>query len=121
MLVREAKRLNIPVFAMVDTCCDPTDIDYVIPANDDAAKSIELILTLMCNAIAEGLEERKLEKEKDDEQAADDEARTERREGKPRIRKSVKVAQAGQQEFDAEPAQAPQAEEEQPAKEVAEE
>lgn len=119
--VREAKRLNIPVFAMVDTCCDPTDIDYVIPANDDAAKSIELILTLMCNAIAEGLEERKLEKEKDDEQAADDEARTERREGKPRIRKSVKVAQAGQQEFDAEPAQAPQAEEEQPAKEVAEE
>lgn len=119
--VREAKRLNIPVFAMVDTCCDPTDIDYVIPANDDAAKSIELILTLMCNAIAEGLEERKLEKEKDDEQAADDEARTERREGKPRIRKSVKVAQAGQQEFDAEPAQAPQAAEEQPAKEVAEE
>ena len=42
--VKEAKRLNIPVFAMVDTCCDPTDIDYVIPANDDATKSIAVIL-----------------------------------------------------------------------------
>ncbi len=63
--VKEAVRLNIPVIAMVDTCCDPTPIDYVIPANDDATKSIELIMDVMCKAINEGLEERKLEKEKE--------------------------------------------------------
>ena len=63
--VKEANRLNIPVFAMVDTCCDPTTIDYVIPANDDAAKSIECIMNVLCAAIAEGLEERKLEKDKE--------------------------------------------------------
>ena len=63
--VKEANRLNIPVFAMVDTCCDPTTIDYVIPANDDAAKSIECIMNILCAAIAEGLEERKLEKDKE--------------------------------------------------------
>ncbi len=63
--VKEANRLNIPVFAMVDTCCDPTPIDYVIPANDDAAKSIECIMNVLCKAIQEGLEERKLEKDKE--------------------------------------------------------
>ena len=66
--VKEAARLNIPVFAMVDTCCDPTPIDYVIPANDDATKSIELIMDILCKAIEEGLAERKLEKEKESEQ-----------------------------------------------------
>ena len=65
--VKEANRLNIPVFAMVDTCCDPTPIDYVIPANDDAAKSVECILNVVCAAIQEGLEERKLEKDKEAE------------------------------------------------------
>lgn len=63
--VKEAKRLNIPVIAMVDTCCDPTPIDYVIPANDDAAKSISLIVDLIAKAVQEGLEERKLAKEKE--------------------------------------------------------
>ena len=63
--VKEAKRLNIPVFAIVDTCCDPTDIDYVIPANDDASNSIAVILTAICAAVAEGTEERRLEKEKE--------------------------------------------------------
>ena len=63
--VKEANRLNIPVFAMVDTCCDPTPIDYVIPANDDATKSIECVLNVLCAAIQEGLEERKLEKDKE--------------------------------------------------------
>ena len=63
--VHEAKRLNIPVFAMVDTCCDPTPIDFVIPANDDASKSIALIVDVMAKAIEEGLEERKAEKEKE--------------------------------------------------------
>ncbi len=67
--VKEAKRLNIPVFAMVDTCCDPTSIDYVIPANDDASKSIALILDVVTAAIAEGLTERKAEKEKEGEAA----------------------------------------------------
>ena len=65
--VKEANRLNIPVIAMVDTCCDPTPIDYVIPANDDAAKSIEYIIATLCAAIEEGLNERKLEKEKEAE------------------------------------------------------
>ncbi|MBQ6199640.1 MAG: 30S ribosomal protein S2 [Bacteroidales bacterium] len=71
--VKEAVRLNIPVIAMVDTCCDPTPIDYVIPANDDATKSIELIMDVMCKAINEGLEERKLEKEKEAEAAPEEE------------------------------------------------
>ncbi len=72
--VKEAARLNIPVIAVVDTCCDPTPIDYVIPANDDSTKSIELIMDVMCKAINEGLEERKLEKEKDVEAAPAPEA-----------------------------------------------
>lgn len=60
--VKEAKRLGIPVFAMVDTNSDPHDIDFVIPANDDAGKSIELILGSLCESMKEGLEERKIEK-----------------------------------------------------------
>ncbi len=63
--VREAKRLSIPVFAMVDTCCDPTPIDFIIPANDDASKSISIVVETMVKAIQEGLEERKAEKEKE--------------------------------------------------------
>lgn len=60
--VAEANRLGIPVFAMVDTNSDPTNIDFVIPANDDASKSIEVVLDAVCAAMAEGLEERKAEK-----------------------------------------------------------
>src|SRR5512137_1404097 len=63
--VREAKRLGIPVFAMVDTNSDPSDIDFPIPANDDASKSISLIIELLCQAIEEGLNERKNEKDKE--------------------------------------------------------
>ena len=66
--VREAHRLGIPVFAIVDTNSDPNGIDYVIPANDDAKDSVEIILETVCAAIAEGLEERKAEKA--DEKAA---------------------------------------------------
>jgi small subunit ribosomal protein S2 len=73
--VREANRLSIPVFAMVDTCCDPSMIDYVIPANDDATKSIEVILDAMCAAIVEGLAERKLEKDKEGGDDEDGETR----------------------------------------------
>ena len=60
--VREANRLGIPVFAIVDTNSDPSNVDYVIPANDDATKSVEVILDACCAAMAEGLEERKAEK-----------------------------------------------------------
>jgi len=63
--VREAKRLGIPVFAMVDTNSDPSDIDFPIPANDDASKSIAIIVDVLCKAIEEGLNERKLEKDKE--------------------------------------------------------
>ncbi|HIZ85660.1 MAG TPA: 30S ribosomal protein S2 [Candidatus Coprenecus stercoravium] len=65
--VKEANRLGIPVIAVVDTCCDPTPIDYVIPGNDDAAKSVSTILDALCGAVKEGLEERKLEKDKEEE------------------------------------------------------
>ncbi|MEI7505144.1 MAG: 30S ribosomal protein S2, partial [Paludibacter sp.] len=60
--VKEAKRLGIPVFGIVDTNSNPNDIDFVIPANDDATKSVDVILTAMVAAIQEGLEERKVEK-----------------------------------------------------------
>jgi small subunit ribosomal protein S2 len=63
--VREAKRLGIPVFAMVDTNSDPSEIDFPIPANDDASKSISLIVDILCQSIDEGLNERKTEKEKE--------------------------------------------------------
>jgi len=63
--VREANRLNIPVFAMVDTNSDPRDIDFPIPSNDDASKSISLIINFVTESIAEGLSERKMEKEKE--------------------------------------------------------
>ena len=61
--VQEANSLGIPVFGIVDTNSNPNDIDYVIPANDDASKSIDIILTAVTAAIQEGLQERKLEKE----------------------------------------------------------
>jgi len=62
--VAEAKKLNIPTFAIVDTNSNPKLVDFPIPANDDASKSIELITSIMTNAIAEGLSERKLDKDK---------------------------------------------------------
>jgi small subunit ribosomal protein S2 len=61
--IKEAQKLNIPIFAMVDTNSDPRQVDYVIPANDDASKSIDKVLTHVTNAIANGLSERKSEKE----------------------------------------------------------
>lgn len=62
--VAEARKLNIPTFAIVDTNANPNEIDFPIPANDDASKSIQIIVKLMIEAIQEGLEERKLEKDK---------------------------------------------------------
>ena len=80
--VREANRLGIPVFGVVDTNSDPSNIDFVIPANDDAKDSVEVILNACCAAIAEGLEERKAEKA--DEKAADAQAEAEAEEARPR-------------------------------------
>lgn len=89
--VNEAKKLNIPVIAMVDTCCDPTPIDFVIPANDDAAKSITLILDIMAKAINEGVEERKAEKDKEPEakEKEDQPQRTRARKGAKSVKAKV--------------------------------
>ena len=73
--VAEANRLGIPVFGIVDTNSDPSNVDFVIPANDDASKSIDIILATVCEAIKEGLEERKVEQiDNKDENAEDEEA-----------------------------------------------
>jgi small subunit ribosomal protein S2 len=64
--VREAQRLSIPIFAMVDTNSDPEGIDFIIPANDDASQSVDLIIGIMCDAIKDGLSDRKVEREKDE-------------------------------------------------------
>ena len=90
--VKEANRLGIPVFGIVDTNSDPNDIDFVIPANDDAKDSIDVILTACCAAIAEGREERKAEKA--DEKAAAEQSE-EAADAKPkRVRKARKDAPA---------------------------
>ena len=71
--IREAQKLNIPIFAMVDTNSDPRQVQYVIPSNDDASKSIDKVLTLVTAAIAEGLSERKSDKtEKDGKDGKED-------------------------------------------------
>ena len=75
--VREANRLGIPVFGMVDTNSNPNNIDYVIPANDDATKSVEVILGAICEAMNEGLQERKAEKI--DAEAAEEAPKRERK------------------------------------------
>ena len=91
--VKEANRLGIPVFGIVDTNSDPNHIDFIIPANDDAKDSVEVILNACCAAIAEGLEERKVEKA--DEAAAQAQAEGEATEEKPkRARKARKEAPA---------------------------
>ena len=116
--VREANRLGIPVFAIVDTNSDPSNIDYVIPANDDATKSVDAILTACCDAIAEGLAERKAEK--GDEAAASDDEEKAEKPRKERIRKvakkeeSLEEAPAAEEAPVAEAAEAPA--EEAPAK-----
>ena len=93
--VAEANRLGIPVFAIVDTNSNPNNIDFVIPANDDATKAIDVILGAVCEAIKEGLEERKVEKA--DEEAAEAQAATEApapKERRQRIRKAAPKAEA---------------------------
>ncbi len=103
--VREANRLGIPVFGIVDTNSDPKNIDFVIPANDDAKDSVEAILTACCAAINEGIEERKVEKA--DEKAADAQAEADEEEAKPK-RQARKPRKAAEETAEAE---APAAEE----------
>ena len=75
--IKEAQKLKIPIFAMVDTNSDPREVNYVIPANDDATKSIDKILTIVVDAIGEGLKERKNEKEaQEQEKQAKEKAET---------------------------------------------
>jgi small subunit ribosomal protein S2 len=109
--VREANRLGIPVFGIVDTNSDPNNIDFVIPANDDAKDSVEVILNACCSAIAEGIEERKVEKA--DEKASDAQAE-ETEEVKPRrqARKARKDAEAPAEEAPVAAEEAPAAAEE---------
>ena len=95
--VREANRLGIPVFGIVDTNSNPDNIDFVIPANDDASKSIEVILDACCAAIAEGIEERKAER-------VDAEAAGEK--GERGTRKSARVEDEAEEAEEEAPAEA---------------
>ncbi len=107
--VSEANRLGIPVFGIVDTNSNPNNIDFVIPANDDANKSIDVILAAVCEAIKEGLEERKVEKA--DEEAAQAQANSEAptpKERRQRVRKAAAKDEAPAAEAPA--AEAPAAE-----------
>ena len=75
--IKEAQKLKIPIFAMVDTNSDPREVEYVIPANDDATKSIDKIMSLVVDAVAEGLNERKNEKEALNKEQAESETASE--------------------------------------------
>jgi len=95
--IKEAQKLNIPIFAMVDTNSDPRQVDYVIPANDDASKSIDKILTHVTSAISEGLAERKAEKDaaaapKEEAPKAKVEVKTEAKEEAPKAEVVVEKA-----------------------------
>ena len=109
--VREANRLGIPVFGIVDTNSDPKNIDFIIPANDDAKDSVEVILNACCAAINEGIEERKVEKA--DEKAADAQAEADAEEAKPKrqARKTRKAAEETAEEAAPAAEEAPVAEE----------
>lgn len=108
--VAEANRLGIPVFAIVDTNSDPTNIDFVIPANDDASKSIEVVLDAVCAAMAEGLEERKAEKVDTEAAGEGAEEGTAPKRERRRVRRSEVAAAAEEAAPAAEAAEAPAAE-----------
>ena len=92
--VKEAQKLNIPIFAMVDTNSDPRKVDFVIPSNDDASKSIDKVISLVTNAISEGLSERKLEKEAEAKETEIKEAEVKEAEVKEAEVKEVEVKEA---------------------------
>ncbi|WP_412561788.1 30S ribosomal protein S2 [Winogradskyella sp. MIT101101] len=89
--IKEAQKLNIPIFAMVDTNSDPREVDYLIPANDDASKSIDKILSIVTSAVEDGLNERKAERAEKDTKKADQKSET-KAEAKPKAAKKEKVA-----------------------------
>jgi small subunit ribosomal protein S2 len=101
--VKEAQKLNIPIFAMVDTNADPREVDYIIPSNDDASKSIEKIMTLVTDAVAEGLQERQKDKAEAEAAASEGEVVT------PTSEKPVEEAKA--EAAEAKPAEAEPVEE----------
>ena len=105
--IKEAQRLGIPVFGIVDTNANPNEVDFVIPANDDAKDSIDVILSACCAAIAEGLQERKVEKA--DEKAAGEQAE-EAAEGKKRSSRARKAEAPAEKEAPAAETEAPAAE-----------
>ena len=107
--VAEAQKLSIPIFAMVDTNSDPRQVDYVIPANDDASKSINVVLSFVTDAIAEGLSERKADKEKVKE-TKEVAAATKAEKATPKV-EEVKAATPKVEEVKAKEAKAPKAEE----------
>jgi len=107
--VREAQKLKIPIFAMVDTNSDPRDVDFVIPSNDDASKSIDKILSLVTSAVEEGLGERKKEKEGATDSDAKDMEEAAKREETAEIEVSKTIPEAA----------APEIKEEAPAQEKA--
>ena len=92
--IKEAKKLNIPIFAMVDTNSDPRDIQYVIPSNDDASKSISKILEYIADSIKEGLQERTAEKEAEEEKAEKTEEAKEEKAEKTEEDKEEKTEEA---------------------------
>jgi small subunit ribosomal protein S2 len=107
--VKEALKLNIPIFAMVDTNSDPRPIDFIIPSNDDASKSIDIIMTHVTNAIAEGLAERKSEKQSDNE---GEETKA------PKVKKSAKAIEIDEEEETTAPKVAKKEKEAAPKKEA---
>ena len=116
--VAEANRLGIPVFGIVDTNSDPESVDFVIPANDDASKSIDIILATVCDAINEGIEERKVEKvDNKDEEA--EEAPAEAKPRRTRVRRKAAEEAPAEEVKEEAPAaeEAPKAEEEPKAEE----
>jgi small subunit ribosomal protein S2 len=108
--VAEAQKLSIPIFAMVDTNSDPRQVDYVIPANDDASKSINVVLSFVTDAIAEGLSERKADKEKVKE-TKEVAAATKAEKATPKVEEVKAATPKVEEEVKAEEAEAPKAEE----------
>ena len=87
--IKEAQKLKIPIFAMVDTNSDPREVDFVIPANDDATKSIGKIMSLMVDAVQDGLQERKNEKESQEQAQSEESAKTQKSETATEVTASV--------------------------------
>ena len=87
--IKEAQKLKIPIFAMVDTNSDPREVDFVIPSNDDATKSIGKIMSLMVDAVQDGLQERKNEKESQEQAQSEESAKTQKSETATEVTASV--------------------------------